>query len=596
MSIRNPRNLAVKMPVDESEEEVSQVDEIGAAAPIRDNNGSEWIRITEKYTDSVLQLICVRAVYDPFRPQMPARDRRASGTGFIIDIERGLVMTNAHVASNAISITGRMMHFGEHDLSLRLLSICREKDIALCQLSKVDRAKILEGKQPSQINMIFGDSMLVRQTDPVITIGYPLGQKNIKFTTGVVSGFHANNSGEDEEEDVELTEEEGPSYIQVTAPINPGNSGGPLLNRRGEVVGVNAAGFMFSQLVGFSIGSRTVLGVYDEMVAPLTNDKLKIPHLVITPKYAFEYNRASSALLEISCNDSGIEGIYVKRVYPNSCFDNLQEGDILTTVLYEDIYYNNPSAFTVLNRSKGNKAIPVVANLDKYGDVTLDLPCNGSPETNSSPNLPACRKLTLKELFDMIPINTTVTLNICRQDPLLCKVDQSNPQGPLKGFSDSVQGKGGCGLFSITSTFQYVPSTIRDPIYPRISPYKYDIIAGMSIGELTVNHVAYDDLGEYIKGKKRYQPVLVVNQVFPDTTAGHARVFKQGSIIKEVNGVKVTNIDELRDVILKSGEYISIVGKEREKLVVRKEDAIREDLAALEQFDLTTFKYLLANG
>ena len=55
----------------------------------------------------------------------------------------------------------------------------------------------------------------------------------------------------------------------------------------------------------------------------------------------------------------------------------------------------------------------------------------------------------------------------------------------------------------------------------------------------------------------------------------------------------MTNIDELRDVILKSGKYISIVGKEREKLVVRKEDAIREDLAALEQFDLTTFKYLL---
>lgn len=64
-----------------------------------------------------------------------------------------------------------------------------------------------------------------------------LSDKNLKFTTGVVSGFHANSQGDDDD-GIGLTEEEGPSYIQITAPINPGNSGGPLLNRKGEVVGI----------------------------------------------------------------------------------------------------------------------------------------------------------------------------------------------------------------------------------------------------------------------------------------------------------------------------------------------------------------------
>lgn len=104
----------------------------------------DWIPITEWYKDSVLQLICTRASYNVFHSQLAPMDRRASGTGFIIDIINGLVMTNAHVVSNAISLSRHMPRFGEYNLSLRVLSICREKDIALCQLSQDDIIHILE--------------------------------------------------------------------------------------------------------------------------------------------------------------------------------------------------------------------------------------------------------------------------------------------------------------------------------------------------------------------------------------------------------------------------------------------------------------------
>lgn len=518
-----------------------------------------WLPIMERYKNSVIQIICVRARYNPFRPQNPPTDHKVSGSGFIVDIERGLLLTNAHVVSNAISIAGRIDRFGERDLSLKLVSICREKDIALCQLSKNDADLILKDTSPGQINMVFADSLLSKEADIVASLGFPLSHRNLKITSGIISGFHANTDDEDED-GTKLTEEETPSYIQITAPLNEGQSGSPLLNQRGEVIGVNAAGYTFQQLIGYAIPSRTVLGIYNELLRPLRDTSINAPYVVITPKYAFEYNRASDDLLELACKQSGVEGIYVKRVYPNSCFDNLQEGDIISQIMYTDIYQNNPAAFNVLNRQEFG-GTPVLASLDKYGDVSF-------PESE--------RKISIKELFDMIPIGQDITIHICRAADGACDVTQGN-----------------CGIYAITTQFMSIPSTIRNPIYPRITPYKYEIVAGMSIGELTINHINREEnLNNYAKGKKRYEPVLVVNQIFPDTTAYHTRVFKEGSIISQVNGKKMASIEDLRRVLCESTDYLIFVGKDHDKFVVKKEVAIQEDLAALEQFDLTAYKYI----
>ena len=531
----------------------------------------DWIPITEKYRNSVVQLICVKARYNPFRPQISPGDKRSSGSGFIVDIDNGLLLTNSHVVSDTISISGRMMIFGEQDLSVRVISICREKDVALCQLSAKDIDKV-KSSVGGDINMKFGDNMLLSSTSPVVAIGYPLGQKNIKATTGVVSGFHANNSS-DEDDELSLTEEEEPSYVQITAPINPGNSGGPLVNRKGEVVGINTASYFLSQNVGYAVGSRTVLGIYEELISPLKDNSKHMPYIVVTPKYAFEYNRATPDLLELACNGGNEEGVYVKKIYPNSVFDSLKEGDIITHVLYDDVFFNNPAAFDVVDRTP-IQGTPTVASLDKYGDVTLDVTCTNDLSTS----LPPCRKLSLKEVFDMIPIGKDVKLIICRLDSDGSKCQTKN-----------------CGLYEIVTSFKHVPSSIRNPVYPRINPYKYEIIAGLSIGELTMNHIAHDHtLEEYSKGKKRYEKVLVVNQIFSDTTAYRTRVFKEGSIISEVNGSKVTTIDELREAVSKSDKYITIVGKERDKFVVKKENAIKEDLSALKQYDLENYSHILA--
>lgn len=524
-----------------------------------------WVPLTKKYENSVLQLICTHGSYNPFRPQFPPVDKKASGSGFIVDIDRGLVLTNAHVAANAIAISGRMTKFGEYDLTLEVVSICREKDVALCRLRRVDIDKI-KSKIPDDINMKFGDNMSLSLTTPVLAIGYPLGQKNIKFTTGIVSGFYANSNENDEDSDFS-TEEEGPSYIQITAPINPGNSGGPLVNMKGEVVGITAAGFMFSQNIGYAIGSRTILGIYDELTAPLRDSSLSMPYLVITPKYAFEYNQTTSDLLSLSCNSTEVEGIYIKTVYPNSCFDTLQEGDVITHIIYYDIYTDQDQAFNIINNMRRDMTgAPVVATLNKYGDITLKTECNGT-----------CRNFTIKELFDIIPIGATIYLNICRNTKLntACAVDT-------------------CSFYTITTSFKYIPVYIRNFVYPRLNPYKYVIIAGLSIGELTMNHISMDSsLEPYSRGKKRYKQFLIINQIFPDTTASHTRVFKENCIIKKVNGVAVKNIDELTHVLKQPDEYIIITAKDKGKFVVKKTTAIQEDNRVLEQFGIKNYQSIL---
>ena len=88
-----------------------------------------------------------------------------------------------------------------------------------------------------------GKSNRLRQGDPVYTVGHPVGLRH-SVTSGIISGFR---------------EHAGVRYIQTDAPINPGNSGGPLIDRNGEVVGVNTMILADTEGIGFAIPIEVVL-------------------------------------------------------------------------------------------------------------------------------------------------------------------------------------------------------------------------------------------------------------------------------------------------------------------------------------------------
>ena len=160
-------------------------------------------------------------------PQGPSSVRPQSGTGFVIEGD-GQILTNYHVIQNAERI---MVKFSDgRSLQARVLGVDADTDIALI---KVD-AKDLPVAP-------LGDSEHLRVGEWVCAIGNPLAYEHT-VTVGVVSFLGR-----------KLFDSSLDNYIQTDAAINFGNSGGPLINGRGEVVGINSAISQRASNIGFAV-------------------------------------------------------------------------------------------------------------------------------------------------------------------------------------------------------------------------------------------------------------------------------------------------------------------------------------------------------
>jgi serine protease Do len=163
----------------------------------------------------------------------PARDddgnrivQSGGGTGVVIDAERGLVVTNAHVVAGATSLNVSM---GGDEVSARVRGQAPCEDLAVLQLRPVPGT--LEAAT-------LGRARALHAGDPVTALGYPgaletdLTRRRLQATEGTVSsGVTAAT--------ISPALPKYPALIQHQAPISPGNSGGPLFNDKGEVIGIN---------------------------------------------------------------------------------------------------------------------------------------------------------------------------------------------------------------------------------------------------------------------------------------------------------------------------------------------------------------------
>ena len=166
------------------------------------------------------------------------------GSGFIISKE-GYILTNQHVIDGAAKI--EVIMGGQEDpVPAELIGSDQELDLAVIKIKGREDLPVLE----------LGDSDAVRVGEWAIAIGNPQGLDHT-VTVGVISA---------KGRPITVEGRQYKNLLQTDASINPGNSGGPLLNTRGQVIGINTAVSAPAQGIGFAIPTSTVQPVLDTLI------------------------------------------------------------------------------------------------------------------------------------------------------------------------------------------------------------------------------------------------------------------------------------------------------------------------------------------
>lgn len=213
-----------------------------AAAPAYDTEEQQNIAVYKRALPSVVNITSTQVQFDFFYGPVP---QQGQGSGFILD-KQGLILTNNHVIDNAQRIEVTLSD--KHTYKAERIGVDANHDLALIRINA-----------PNLLPATLSDSNGLTVGQRVYAIGNPFGLSGT-MTRGIISAIRSirgpqNNPIED--------------AIQTDAAVNPGNSGGPLLNSRGEVIGITTLiannGADQSSGIGFAIPINTAKAVLDDI-------------------------------------------------------------------------------------------------------------------------------------------------------------------------------------------------------------------------------------------------------------------------------------------------------------------------------------------
>ena len=240
------------------------------------------------------------------QPQMPKqREEReeSAGSGFIIS-QDGLILTNNHVVEDADDIKVKLAD--KREFTAKVVGTDPQSDVALIKIDADNNLPVLP----------LGDSNQLEVGEWVIAIGSPF-ELSQSVTVGVVSAKGRNGMGVSEYE----------NFIQTDAAINPGNSGGPLLNIRGEAVGINSA--ILSRTGGYmGIGLAIPINM-----AKTVEEQLRSHGKVIRGWLGLVIQDVDENLAQ-SFGLANAEGILVSEITAGSPAEkaDLKRGDVITSL------------------------------------------------------------------------------------------------------------------------------------------------------------------------------------------------------------------------------------------------------------------------
>ncbi|MBL1176317.1 MAG: PDZ domain-containing protein [Pantanalinema sp. GBBB05] len=285
---------------------VNAVDRTGPAVVRIDSSRTVKNRVPAVFNDPFF-----RQFFGQDIPSQPStRVERGTGSGFIIKSD-GLILTNAHVVSGADTVMVALKDGRE--LRGRVLGADSLTDVAVVKVEATNLPTVA-----------MGDSETLRPGEWAIAIGNPLGLDNT-VTVGIISATGRRSS------EVRVPDKRV-SFIQTDAAINPGNSGGPLLNQRGEVIGMNTAIIGGAQGLGFAIPINTAQRIAEQLVATgkVNHPYLGINMVGLSPDLKQQINADPSANIRVQDD----RGVLIARVMPNSpaAKAGLRMGDVIKRI------------------------------------------------------------------------------------------------------------------------------------------------------------------------------------------------------------------------------------------------------------------------
>ena len=233
------------------------------------------------------------------------------GTGFIVSND-GYIVTNQHVSGEKNSTCYVTLESGKtYKASVVWADVDLDLSIIKINVNNLDY-------------LILGDSDKIKIAEQVYAIGNPIGfefQRTV--TSGIISGLNRT---------IKIEEDGKTSYmedlIQTDATINPGNSGGPLINKNGEVLGINSVKITSAEGIGFAIPINIIKPIIEQLVS---NGEYITPTLGM---FAYDKDIVPYINQELTQNIKLDTGIYVADVIRNSPAERsgMKRGDILLEI------------------------------------------------------------------------------------------------------------------------------------------------------------------------------------------------------------------------------------------------------------------------
>jgi len=319
-----------------------------AAASSSQRPGAETISVTDSRTGSDLTPVEIVKLLRPSVVHIQAGD--AVGTGFIIDKE-GHIVTNNHVITGGGSNVARNITVTLNDgrqEDAEVVGRDAPTDIAVLKIEA-------EGLDPVEL----GQSSKLQVGEAVLAMGHALNLPGgPTVTTGVVSALNRTI----DENGINI-----PDAIQTDASINPGNSGGPLVNMRGEVVGITTAVIRGNaEGIGLAISIDSAKPIIDELIKNGSIDRG-----VLGIRIASE----GSPFAVFQCGLDSFDGVLVASVDDNTgaARAGLQPCDIITGIADTDIT-NSGDLFRALTEHRAGETVKVKYERngrERTTDVTL---------------------------------------------------------------------------------------------------------------------------------------------------------------------------------------------------------------------------------